>query len=77
MRLERWGLLVGLVLACAGCSGDGSGLRPTTAADNRAKGAEVHTELGQRYMQDGNLKALWRNSRKPSSSIRNTSRPIP
>lgn len=55
MRLERWGLLAGLILACAGCSGDGSGLRPTTAAENRAKGAEVHTELGQRYMQDGNL----------------------
>ena len=56
MRLERWGLLAALVLACAGCVGDGSGLRPTSAADDRAKGAEIHTELGQRYMQNGDLK---------------------
>ncbi|MEX1827506.1 type IV pilus biogenesis/stability protein PilW [Luteibacter sp. CQ10] len=56
MRLDRWVLLSGLILACAGCAGGGSGLRPTTAADNRAKGAEVHTQLGQRYMEQGDLK---------------------
>jgi len=56
MRLERWGMLAVLALACAGCVGDGSGLKPSTAADDRAKGAEVHTELGQRYMQNGDLK---------------------
>ena len=56
MRLERWGMLAALALACAGCVGSGSGLKPSTAADDRAKGAEVHTELGQRYMQNGDLK---------------------
>jgi len=56
MRLERWGLLAALMLACVGCAGNGTGLRPQTAADERAKGAEVHTELGQRYMQNGDLK---------------------
>lgn len=56
MRLERWGMLVALAFACAGCVGDGTGLKPSTAADDRAKGAEVHTELGQRYMQNGDLK---------------------
>ncbi|WP_426284694.1 type IV pilus biogenesis/stability protein PilW [Luteibacter sp. E-22] len=56
MRLERWGMLAALAFACAGCVGDGTGLKPSTAADDRAKGAEVHTELGQRYMQNGDLK---------------------
>src|ERR1700754_634669 len=56
MRLERWGMLAALAFACAGCVGDGSGLKASTAADDRAKGAEVHTELGQRYMQNGDLK---------------------
>ncbi|WP_369929107.1 type IV pilus biogenesis/stability protein PilW [Xanthomonas sp. NCPPB 2632] len=55
MRLERWGLLAALALACAGCVAGESGLKPSSAADDRAKGAEVHTELGQRYMQDGDL----------------------
>lgn len=55
MRLERWGMLVALAWACAGCVGGGSGLKPASAADDRAKGAEVHTELGQRYMQSGDL----------------------
>lgn len=57
MRLERWGMLVALAFACAGCASSGTpGLREPTAADNRAKGAEIHTELGQRYMQNGDLK---------------------
>lgn len=56
MRLERWCLLVALVAACAGCAGTGTGLRQQTAADERAKGAEVHTQLGQGYMQSGDLK---------------------
>jgi type IV pilus assembly protein PilF len=49
-------MLAALAFACAGCVGDGTGLKPSTAADDRAKGAEVHTELGQRYMQNGDLK---------------------
>src|ERR1700754_667286 len=56
MRLERWGMLAALAFACAGCVGDGSGLKASTAADDRAQGGEVHTELGQRYMQSGDLK---------------------
>ncbi|MDF3983378.1 type IV pilus biogenesis/stability protein PilW [Luteibacter sp. PPL201] len=56
MRLDRWVLLLGLLLCCAGCAAGSSGLRPTTSADNRAKGAEVHTQLGQRYMEQGDLK---------------------
>jgi len=56
MRLERWGLLAALAFACAGCVGNGSGLKQATAADDREKGAEVHTELGQRYMERGDLK---------------------
>jgi type IV pilus assembly protein PilF len=55
MRLERWGMLAALAWACAGCVGGESGLKPQSAADDRAKGAEVHTELGQRYMQSGDL----------------------
>jgi type IV pilus assembly protein PilF len=56
MRLERWGVVAALAFACAGCVGGESGLKPTTAADEKARGAEVHTELGQRYMQQGDLK---------------------
>ena len=57
MRLERWGMVAALALACAGCVGGEQGvLKPNTKADDRAKGAEVHTELGQRYMQQGDLK---------------------
>lgn len=57
MRLERWGMVAALALACAGCVGGGSGgLKHPTAADEKVKGAEIHTELGQRYMQQGDLK---------------------
>jgi type IV pilus assembly protein PilF len=55
MRLDRWGLLAALALACSGCVGGGSTLHQSSAAENRQKGAEVHTELGQRYMQQGDL----------------------
>jgi type IV pilus assembly protein PilF len=57
MRLERWGMVAALALACAGCVGGGSGgLKHPTVADEKVKGAEIHTELGQRYMQQGDLK---------------------
>ncbi|MDQ7995098.1 MAG: type IV pilus biogenesis/stability protein PilW [Luteibacter sp.] len=67
MRLERWGMLVALVWACTGCVGDGSVLKPATAADERAKGAQVHTELGQRYMESGNLQGAMEKLQKALS----------
>ncbi|MBB3228621.1 type IV pilus assembly protein PilF [Luteibacter sp. Sphag1AF] len=55
MRLERWGMVLLLALASVGCSGNSTGLREPSAADKKAEGAQVHTELGQRYMQNGDL----------------------
>ncbi|QWT21471.1 type IV pilus biogenesis/stability protein PilW [Bacillus sp. NP157] len=60
MRLERWGMLAVLALACAGCvttgtDAPGARLKQDTKADEARHSAEVHTELGRRYMEQGNL----------------------
>jgi type IV pilus assembly protein PilF len=59
MRLDRWGMVAALAFACAGCvttgGGPGSNLKSDTKAEEKRHGAEVHTELGRRYMEQGNL----------------------
>jgi type IV pilus assembly protein PilF len=49
-------MVAALAMACVGCVGGETGLKQATASDEKTKGAEVHTELGQRYMQQGDLK---------------------
>ncbi|WP_243649291.1 type IV pilus biogenesis/stability protein PilW [Luteibacter rhizovicinus] len=48
-------MILAVALASVGCAGGGGGLREPTSADKRSEGAQVHTELGQRYMQNGDL----------------------
>jgi type IV pilus assembly protein PilF len=60
MRLDRWFAASALILLLAGCistggTGVGKNLREDTKSDTARKGAEVHTQLGQQYMQNGDL----------------------
>jgi type IV pilus assembly protein PilF len=62
MRLERWMAALSLAVLLAGCvstggNGPGSRLHSDSASDKARKGAEVHTQLGQQYMQNGELQA--------------------
>jgi len=55
MRLERWlfsGLLLLALAGCATSSGNGFSTRKVNDKD----AARIHTELGQQYMQHGDLK---------------------
>jgi len=59
MRLERAPMLLVLALAAlvAACTNGGSGnVKPETKEAEKTEAARVHTELGQKYMQQGNLK---------------------
>ena len=63
MRIER-ALMFGLLLPLAGCvtthtdsSSLGKSMPQTTKAEQTADAARVHTELGQRYMANGDLQA--------------------
>jgi type IV pilus assembly protein PilF len=63
MRLDRILLGAGTALLLAGCvsttttsaGGLSTKIPRTTKADQKEEGARVHTELGQQYMQNGNL----------------------
>jgi type IV pilus assembly protein PilF len=55
MRPERWLLAAMLLLALAGCvTSGGNGLAPEKV--NGKNAARIHTELGQRYLERGQLK---------------------
>jgi type IV pilus assembly protein PilF len=50
-------MAVTLLAAMAGCTTTGSGnIKEESAASEKTDAARVHTELGQKYMQQGNLK---------------------
>ncbi len=54
--LRAW-LAVSLALVLAACTSTGtSNIKKESAATEKAEAARVHTELGQKYMQQGNLK---------------------
>ncbi|WP_266181819.1 type IV pilus biogenesis/stability protein PilW [Dyella humicola] len=63
MRLDRILLSAGVAILLAGCvstttntaGGLSTKIPRTTKADQKEEGARVHTELGQQYMQNGNL----------------------
>jgi len=63
MRLERFLLGAGLCLLASGCVTTGgsdaghSGLPTTSRAQQAADAARIHTELGQHYMQIGDLQS--------------------
>lgn len=58
MRLDRLAVWVVLILTLAGCAAPGNNTKLTdNAADDKLQAAKVHTELAQRYMQQGHLKA--------------------
>jgi type IV pilus assembly protein PilF len=48
-------LAVLLTAALAGCGGGGSSIKKESAAAEKTEAARVHTELGQKYMQQGKL----------------------
>lgn len=55
-RLTLW-LLVALTAALAACANGSVGnVKKESAATEKNEAARVHTELGQKYMQQGNLK---------------------
>jgi type IV pilus assembly protein PilF len=59
MRRERLPTLLVLALAAsvAACTNAGSGnVKPQTKEAEKTEAARIHTELGQKYMQQGNLK---------------------
>ncbi len=54
--LAPW-LAIALAALLAACTTGGSGnVKKESAASEKAEAARVHTELGQKYMQQGNLK---------------------
>lgn len=57
MRLERLAvlLLAGITLLLSACGGD-TRVRPDSKASSRTEAARVHTELGQTYMSQGQLR---------------------
>ena len=59
MRPERMPVLFALALAAllGACTNAGSGnVKPETKEAEKTEAARIHTELGQKYMQQGNLK---------------------
>jgi type IV pilus assembly protein PilF len=59
MRLDRLPRLsvLALVALLAACTNGGSGnVKPESKENEKIEAARVHTELGQKYMQQGNLK---------------------
>jgi len=48
-------LALALALAACSSSGQGPNIKKESAANERAEAARVHTELGQKYMQQGKL----------------------
>jgi type IV pilus assembly protein PilF len=71
MRREALPLLIAVALALAldACStgGSGSNIRKESAASEKAEAARVHTELGQKYMQQGKLEIALDNLNKALS----------
>ena len=46
-----------VALALAACTNTGSGnVKQESKEDEKTEAARIHTELGQKYMQQGNLK---------------------
>jgi type IV pilus assembly protein PilF len=54
--------LAGMLAACS--TGQSSNLKKESAASERAEAARVHTELGQKYMQQGKLEIALQNLNK-------------
>jgi type IV pilus assembly protein PilF len=66
-RLAAVALALALALGLGACSTGGSNIKKESAASEKTEAARVHTELGQKYMQQGKLEIALDNLNKALS----------
>ncbi|HKE49060.1 MAG TPA: type IV pilus biogenesis/stability protein PilW [Rhodanobacteraceae bacterium] len=67
LLLRLFAMALALVLAACTSTGNNTNIKKESAASEKAEAARVHTELGQKYMQQGKLQVALENLNKALS----------